>query len=72
MFILIIAAALIAVIPDIRFLKNEKFYVDIVVCSSLLLIGLTLAVLRLFNVKLPSIFLLSTKGLLSPLSNLFK
>ncbi|MNP35940.1 hypothetical protein D3C76_1292930 [compost metagenome] len=52
------------------FLKNKKINREIVVSGSLLVIGLTLAILRMLNVKLPSIYVLSTKGLLMPLSNL--
>ncbi|MNC66412.1 hypothetical protein D3C75_1168050 [compost metagenome] len=70
MFMLIIAAALIAVIPDFMFLKKNQKSREIVVSTSFLMVGLTLAILRMFNVKLPSIFILSTKGLLMPLSNL--
>ncbi|MNN79816.1 hypothetical protein D3C81_1964920 [compost metagenome] len=70
MFLLIIAAALSAVISDFMFLKNKQKYREIIVSASLLVIGLTLAILRMLNVKLPSIFILSTKGLLMPLSNL--
>ncbi|MBA9085650.1 hypothetical protein FHR92_002117 [Fontibacillus solani] len=70
MFLLIIAAALIAVIPDFMGLKKKHKYREITVSASILFVGLTFAVLRMCNVKLPSIFILSTKGLLMPLNNL--
>ncbi|MNO08623.1 hypothetical protein D3C81_2313730 [compost metagenome] len=43
---------------------------EIIVCGGILAVGLTLAALRMFNVTLPSPFIVSTKGLLMPLNNL--
>lgn len=70
MFILIIAAVLYFSIFEYMTMKKAHQYREILVSGCLLIIGLTFGVLRQLDVELPSIFLLSVKGLLMPLNNL--
>ncbi len=69
MFILIIAAALFFSFVEYMSMKKAHRYREIAVSACFLMMGLLLGVLRLFDVKLPSIFLISVEGLLSPLNN---
>ncbi|MNE25630.1 hypothetical protein D3C80_1189640 [compost metagenome] len=69
MFLLIIAASLIAVLLDYWRLKKMHNYREIIVSAGILAVGLTMAVLRMLNVTLPTLYMLSTKGLLIPLNS---
>lgn len=69
MFMLIIAAALFFSFIEYMTMKKAHQYREIMVSACFLMIGLVMGVLRLLGVKLPSIFLISVNGLLSPLHN---